>query len=349
MDSFEYDCLDGLNKFCSNENAIEKQIERASKYCEVELSDDDLEESTESSKKIAREKKKTKSDKIEISGGDFEESSECIFSGDITNEKRILRSSLRSRKSKRNNLIEVDLTKCDEPRGKNKKKVNNNIIQIDIDDSLECISPGRVEKCSSFLSDTEKENIIINIQWKNAIEKMKHRKFQKFFDLMNIYAKRENCSVNDILFNIENKIINPDDTPYSIDYKLYDIITGRVVPNCNNTPSKKDKNGIVLKVQSNNWKKIVEISINKDENFSILSAKLAEELKINIKNFTLIFDGEPMDLKETPTDLDFEGGELIDCKIKNDESEIKENKNLKGKEEKQKKGTRQSKRKAKLR
>jgi len=71
-----------------------------------------------------------------------------------------------------------------------------------------------------------------------------------------------------------------------------------------------------LRIQSSNWKNPLEISTEKNEKFSILVAKLAEELKLKADDFTLIFDGEKLEMNETPNDLDLDGGELIDCKIK---------------------------------
>ena len=52
----------------------------------------------------------------------------------------------------------------------------------------------------------------------------------------------------------------------------------------------------------------------KDEKFEAVLTKYCQKRELLGQNFMLEFDGEKVDLKETPIDLDLDGGEIFDVR-----------------------------------
>ena len=77
----------------------------------------------------------------------------------------------------------------------------------------------------------------------------------------------------------------------------------------------KDDNEITLKVQSDRWKKPLEVPMRKDNKMMILIIKCAEELKCQPGDIKLSFDGDPVTMDSTPIDLELEGGEILDLRF----------------------------------
>lgn len=76
-----------------------------------------------------------------------------------------------------------------------------------------------------------------------------------------------------------------------------------------------DANVINLKVQSDRWKKPLEVQIGKDQRMMIVVIKCAEELKCKPGDIKLDFDGDPLPMDSTPTDLELDGGEVLDLRF----------------------------------
>lgn len=170
--------------------------------------------------------------------------------------------------------------------------------------------------------DEENPEMSVKITWKGKPESFLLRKYQKFSTIFMELAKRENTDIENLVFNINNRIILPDDTPDSIDYKIYQFINGRVLASRFNSPlaaasKKRDSNKIKLKIQSDKLKRPLQIDIMKADKFRILFIKCSEELNVGIDQLKLSFDGELLDANDTPADLDLEGGEAIDLRIQN--------------------------------
>lgn len=82
-----------------------------------------------------------------------------------------------------------------------------------------------------------------------------------------------------------------------------------------NTKVKKE-NRIELKFQSDKWKMPISLKVSQFESFLSCIKTLCKEVKFKPAQFSLEFDGEALSLSDTPMDLDFEGGEIVDCHIK---------------------------------
>jgi len=78
------------------------------------------------------------------------------------------------------------------------------------------------------------------------------------------------------------------------------------------------ENEIVLKFQSDKWKKPIAIKISRVDTFHNAITMLCNDPLVPFKptQFSLMFDGDAIDIQDTPMDLDFEGGEIIDCRVK---------------------------------
>lgn len=109
-----------------------------------------------------------------------------------------------------------------------------------------------------------------------------------------------------------DQILKHEDTPASLDYQITDFIYGRVYRLDQITSSSKNSDEIEVKFQSNKFKKPIIIMAKRKESFKVALIKCAEELNTKPNNIQLKFDGEIIDLKQTPENFDFEGGELID-------------------------------------
>ena len=166
--------------------------------------------------------------------------------------------------------------------------------------------------------DSENYEMTIKLKWHGEVQRFKHRKHQKFCDLIQTLADREKVVPQFIVLDMNEKIIRPDDTPDSVGYTVSTFISGRVVKSMGpsvSRPQKRDENLILLKIQSDKWKKPLELNIAKDQKMKVLIIKCSEELKCSAGKLKLFFDGERIDLEDTPEDLDLEGGEMIDCRM----------------------------------
>ncbi|XP_073815530.1 DNA repair protein Rad60 [Musca autumnalis] len=166
----------------------------------------------------------------------------------------------------------------------------------------------------------------VKVKWNGKPEAFKLRKYQKFSVIFQKLAERENAAIENIILNLDDRIITADDTPDSIDYKIFQFINGRVLTMNFNSPlavgkpgvTKKQRsaNQISVKIQSDKWKRPLQIDIKKTDLFRILYIKCAEELSIGMDKISLSFDGEPLELNDTPADIDLEGGEVIDLRLR---------------------------------
>lgn len=124
---------------------------------------------------------------------------------------------------------------------------------------------------------------------------------------------------------------------------------GRVLSSSFNSPiasaagggvlkKQRNSNKISIKIQSDKWKRPLQMDIQKTDKFRILYIKCSEELNVAIDDIKLryvlnydsaisffleipsyslcSFDGEPLELNDTPSDIELEGGEVIDLRLK---------------------------------
>jgi hypothetical protein len=81
--------------------------------------------------------------------------------------------------------------------------------------------------------------------------------------------------------------------------------------------TKVDKqNRIELKFQSDKWKKPIVLKASRMDTFKNFIETLCKEVNFKPEQFSLKFDGDDVELSQTPMGLEFEGGEILDCRIK---------------------------------
>lgn len=165
--------------------------------------------------------------------------------------------------------------------------------------------------------ESENYELSLKIIWNGKLEKFHIRRHQKIEIIMDIIAKRENANSKDVLFTFNDRILKSDETPASLDYKITDFIHGRIYQSEGTNASLNSKrvlgpNDIEIKLQSDKFKKPLVIVVNKKETFKVATIKCAEEMGIKPETIQFKFDGDIINLKQTPEDLDLDGGELID-------------------------------------
>lgn len=101
-------------------------------------------------------------------------------------------------------------------------------INLDSDDELN-IAPKTDKETRPLILDQDYDEdnheINVKIKWKGKPEVFKLRKYQKFLDIYEKLAARENINIRNIVLNIDTYFITPEDTPDSIDYKIYQFIS----------------------------------------------------------------------------------------------------------------------------
>ncbi|XP_055545448.1 uncharacterized protein LOC129730272 [Wyeomyia smithii] len=177
--------------------------------------------------------------------------------------------------------------------------------------------------------DSDNYDISIKIKWQGSIERHTLRKHQKFADLIAQLAKDVNADPCRVILNLDEQIIDPNDTPDSIGYRITQFITGRVVEKkvldmfagkrSNSAKGQRkpsaSTNTITLKVQSDRWKTPLQIAVGAEQTMKIVLIKCAEELKCAAGEIKLSFDGEAVELESTPSQLGLEDGEILDLRF----------------------------------
>lgn len=169
--------------------------------------------------------------------------------------------------------------------------------------------------------DDENEEMSVKVYWRSLeIFKFKIRKYQKLTQIFNYFTEKEGVSSNKLLFTYNDKILKMDDTPDSINYSIAKFIDGGIVNQdvsdllAENNDNKRS-NGFKLKFQCQNKKKPFETSMNPHEKLMSAMIKCAEHLETPLEKLKFYFDGDLISSKNTPQDLELEGGECIDVKI----------------------------------
>nr|XP_026483655.1 uncharacterized protein LOC113391792 [Vanessa tameamea] len=172
------------------------------------------------------------------------------------------------------------------------------------------------------LDDTiveENEELSVKVYWQSIdIYKFKIRKFQKLTQIFEHFAKKENVSIDKLLFTYNDIILKPDHTPDCIDYNIAKFIDGGIVYNNVTTTTKtlkKNCTGIKIKFQYSKSKRPFEVYIEQDDKLTLALAKCAEHLELPLRKLKFEFDGDSITGSETLRDLDMEGDECIDVKI----------------------------------
>lgn len=121
-------------------------------------------------------------------------------------------------------FIELDSDTEETTRNTRSKKKNQEKV---VNNSNESKVSAETALDVSFDEDNPELNIKVN--WKGKPEAFKLRKYQKFSLIFKKLAERENISEDSIVFNLNDRIITADDTPDSINYKIFQFIGKSIV------------------------------------------------------------------------------------------------------------------------
>lgn len=170
------------------------------------------------------------------------------------------------------------------------------------------------------LSDLEfdPDVIKVKVKRKDAIRWYPHRLKQRYYDLYKAISMEDNIPLNQIFLYDGDKRIDPDDTPHTTGFRISTILTCRImeVKVGDEAVKVSRKNLIELKFQSDKWKKPIAIKVSKFDDFQAAIVVLCQQVPFQPEQVSLRFDGDAVALQQTPMDLEFEGGEILDCGIK---------------------------------
>ncbi|XP_058802200.1 uncharacterized protein LOC131670542 [Phymastichus coffea] len=166
--------------------------------------------------------------------------------------------------------------------------------------------------------------VTIKVMWKSdqciRFELKKYETFQKIFKHL---AQEEGIPENQVLITKRDKKIHPFDTPVSINWSILDILEGGVVSANlvkkhkglgNSEQNDALESGCKLKIQISD-KKTLMLTLKHHEPFSKLMRACSQELNVQESKIKLYFDGELIEMDDTPESLDLEDEGCIDCKI----------------------------------
>nr|XP_050869362.1 uncharacterized protein LOC127072742 isoform X2 [Vespula vulgaris] len=173
--------------------------------------------------------------------------------------------------------------------------------------------------------DIEKdENFDVNVKilWQSrTIHRLNIYNHDNFRKVFQYFANMENVSIEQILIMKKEKRINLTDTPSSIGLSIIDILEGGIVDadTISQNEYKNRKNSIEenicqIKVQTAN-KESLMFPLKKNQQFKILIASCARQWGVNKSNIKLYFDGEAINVSDTPESLDLEQEACIDLCI----------------------------------
>jgi len=200
------------------------------------------------------------------------------------------------------------------------------------DESFEVIGNDAVE---------DEELITARVMTKNGVKKWEMKKNEQFKKVFEDIAKFENTQMGNIVLMLREKILNFSDTPSTVGLQIGEIIdcgkTAKPVQerikivdssDDEDTLIKGNSNLVVIMLQGEEGRKSrVKFLIAKDETFGSILKKYCEKRELDPNGFMMEFDGDKVELKQTPEDLEIESGEIFDVtKSKRPTSEkIKQN------------------------
>lgn len=177
-------------------------------------------------------------------------------------------------------------------------------------------APQPLEESTSDLDSSFEDTVRIKIKINGKIEAHSFRRYQRFLDLYKQISEKEGIPMASLFFYDGDKRIHADDTPHSANYKISTIYTCHIMSGVTrNLKQLTNKDSLEIKFQSDKWKKPIALKVSKMDTFSAIVGILCEQVGFRTNQVSLRFDGDKLDLNETPMDLDFEGGEIVDCKV----------------------------------
>lgn len=192
------------------------------------------------------------------------------------------------------------------------EKPNSSINEISLDDNC-------VDEILS-VDDDDDYDLTIKILWRSKdMHRLNIRNNENFRKIFEYFADLEKVPIDEILITKKEKTIKKNDTPASLNLSVIDILEGGIIKKDgtmlqDNEEDENDGNTCIIKVQTTN-KKCIMVSVKRDENFKVVSAKCAQDLNVEESKIKLYFDGELVTLTDTPDSLDIEDEACFDLRL----------------------------------
>ncbi|KAF8787992.1 NFATC2-interacting protein-like isoform X2 [Argiope bruennichi] len=176
-----------------------------------------------------------------------------------------------------------------------------------------CFSSSVDDHNTTIEIETE-QNITLKISYLSDISKITVNENEKFSSVISKVANLFKLNITEIALYLRDEIINLDATPHSLNVKTWDII--ECIP-YKSTEMKDEENSskILIKLQSNDCKKKIEIFAHKLEKFQDIMKRYANLRSLPLKDLIFEFDGERISGSNTPEELDMESGSCVDVKV----------------------------------
>ena len=156
-------------------------------------------------------------------------------------------------------------------------------------------------------------DVEIKVKYKAVIEKFLFKSSEKFSKLMPIIAQKFNENVSELIFDLNEQMIDSDSTPQSIGLTISDIIVcHKRVTNKSVNNQCKDPNVLSLKLKDKTMKSGQTFTVNKFDKIEKIVDLFSEFKGLPPKKFRLEFDGEKLDSDSTIAECDIEDDSQID-------------------------------------
>ncbi|KAJ8673156.1 hypothetical protein QAD02_004418 [Eretmocerus hayati] len=186
------------------------------------------------------------------------------------------------------------------------------------DENIVCIgSPGS----PSAKKSRDDFEVSVKVRWMaQDVVPFKVRESETLQKIFLHFAKLADVSEEQIRITKNEKRIGPFDTPSSINYQVIDILDGGIISaefKRNKGPPSSDNaevGGCKIKIQTTDKKSLV-ITLKHEEKFSVLLNQCSEQLGIPKSKIKFFFDGEEVDITDTPDSLDLDDEACFDLKL----------------------------------
>lgn len=178
-------------------------------------------------------------------------------------------------------------------------------LSLDIDDC-------EVIPCAA---ESDNQQITVKIRCESSIERLPLSMNDPFGKILPSLSNILGQPQNKLYLSLNGSSVQANQTPKSIDLKIYDIIDCYILLGHSSSTELNDSNKIHLLLQAKNDKKKLKIACNRYEPLKIVLQEYGKMKDVDIERLSLRFDGEKVNLDETPADLDMEDSECIDVII----------------------------------
>lgn len=147
--------------------------------------------------------------------------------------------------------------------------------------------------------------ITVKIRWKHQIKRFQANTSEPLGVMFDRFSKMVGSSSSLILFYLDGKALNRNETLGSVGVDVTSIVEARL-----NLMTEVPL--IQVKLQTKEKRNEQILKIKPSEKFRSMMEKYAAMTKSDISKIKFFFDGEEIDPDSTPDDLELEGGECID-------------------------------------